>query len=254
MTTFYHYQPSGDYVYDGPDNEYETQTTNGASIKHLLELGHLSDDTTWYVYFLIRWGVKKMLCRGRVSTSSWVSMSSQSRSRSCRISIADCASMAMFKILCCREKKQDQWLNFILPHHKLPHSIPDMQTRDSMSLWTQRNPSVPWVTLVCRLSCQNIVLQRQPKGTYTLPCLQDQVSSHCSHVLPSFINSPTQSMATMWSKCFDELIVLLQPIMSILQLSWSDCLCQHSKSMACSFYYNTRICWHNTRSSTLLSQ
>ncbi|CDH61137.1 hypothetical protein RO3G_03680 [Lichtheimia corymbifera JMRC:FSU:9682] len=45
MTTFYHYQPSGDYVHDGPDNDYETQTTTGAAIKHLLELGHLSDDS-----------------------------------------------------------------------------------------------------------------------------------------------------------------------------------------------------------------
>lgn len=45
MTTFYHYQPTGDYVYDGPDIATEEQTQSGATIKHLLELDRLFDDS-----------------------------------------------------------------------------------------------------------------------------------------------------------------------------------------------------------------
>lgn len=40
QTTFFHYQPSGDYFRDGPDSDSE-----GATVKNLLQLQHLSDDS-----------------------------------------------------------------------------------------------------------------------------------------------------------------------------------------------------------------
>ena len=43
--TFYHYQPSGDYVRDGPDSETEDEPQQLASIMILHKLEHLSDDS-----------------------------------------------------------------------------------------------------------------------------------------------------------------------------------------------------------------